>query len=34
MEPPDTKSQNQRAKISDKQRASIAMRDGAARGTP
>jgi len=34
MEPPDTKSQNQRAKISDKQRASIAMRDGAARATP
>ena len=34
VEPPDTKSQNQRARISDKQRASIAMRDGAARGTP
>ena len=34
MEPPATKGRNQRAKIPDEQRASIAMRDGAARGTP
>ena len=34
MEPPATMSRNQGAKIPDKQRASIAMRDGAARGTP
>ena len=31
MEPPATVSRNQRAKITDEQRASIAMRDGAAR---
>jgi hypothetical protein len=34
MEPPATKSRNQRAKIPDEWRASIGLRDGAARGTP
>ncbi len=34
VEPPVTTSRNQRAKISDKQRASIGLRDGVARGTP
>ena len=34
MEPPATKRGKQEAKIPDERRASIAMRDGAARGTP
>ena len=34
VEPPATKSRNQEAKISDERRASIGLRDGAARGTP
>ena len=34
VEPPFTKSPNQEAKIPDEPRASIRLRDGAARGTP
>ena len=34
VEPSDTKSRNQEAKIPDEWRASIGLRDGAARGTP
>ena len=34
MEPPATMGRNQEAKIPDEPRASIGLRDGAARGTP